>query len=109
MHDSGDYHAMLDRAPELVDVERWRAERIGCAGAGRRIGIGSTLDSGTNNFGQARLINKNLPFSGNGEAAICRLDLMGEVNACAGYGAAGTVSRNDDGAGRCRCAWRNAF
>ena len=86
VYDSGDYHAMLDRALELVDVERWRAEQIGCVGTGRRIGIGigSTLDSGTNNFGQARLVNKNLPFSGNGEAAICRLDLMGEVNVALG-------------------------
>jgi len=81
VYDSGDYHAMLDRALELVDVEAWRERRAAAEGTGKRIGIGigSTLDSGTSNFGQARIINKNLPFSGNGEAAICRVDLQGEV------------------------------
>jgi len=57
------------------------ATRAG-TGRGKRIGIGigTTLDSGTNNFGQARIINPNLPFSGNGEAAYVKLDLYGEVN-----------------------------
>ncbi|HEY4281359.1 MAG TPA: xanthine dehydrogenase family protein molybdopterin-binding subunit [Conexibacter sp.] len=88
VYDSGDYHAMLDRALELVDAPRWRAAQASAAaeGSGKRIGIGigSTLDSGTSNFGQARIINKNLPFSGNGEAAICRLDLQGEVSVALG-------------------------
>jgi 2-furoyl-CoA dehydrogenase large subunit len=70
-------------ALELIDVEKWRArqEELG-RGSGKRIGIGigSTLDSGTNNFGQARIINPELPFSGNGEAAYVKLDLYGEVN-----------------------------
>lgn len=86
VYDSGDYHAMLDRALELVDAPRWRAAQAAAEGSGKRIGIGigSTLDSGTSNFGQARIINKNLPFSGNGEAAICKIDLQGEISVALG-------------------------
>lgn len=86
VYDSGDYAAMLDRALELVDAPRWRAAQQAAEGTGKRIGIGigSTLDSGTSNFGQARIVNKNLPFSGNGEAAVCKLDLQGEVSVALG-------------------------
>ena len=82
VYDSGDLPRSLDIALELIDVERWRArQRELGRGSGKRIGIGvgSTLDSGTNNFGQARIINPELPFSGNGEAAYVKLDLYGEV------------------------------
>src|SRR5205814_8463681 len=43
------------------------------------VGIGSTLDSGTNNFGQSRLINPELQFSGNNEVATVKLDIFGEI------------------------------
>ena len=43
------------------------------------IGIGSTLDSGTNNFGQSMLLNPELQFSGNNEVATVKLDIFGEV------------------------------
>src|SRR5207302_913320 len=42
-------------------------------------GIGSTLDSGTNNFGQARIINPDAPFSGQSKVGIVKLDIYGEV------------------------------
>lgn len=86
IYDSGDYHQMLDKALEMLDYDGWRARQKAAEGSGKRIGIGigSTLDSGTSNFGQARLINKHLPFSGNGEAAICKLDLHGEVSVALG-------------------------
>jgi CO/xanthine dehydrogenase Mo-binding subunit len=86
LYDSGDYHASLDRALELIDYEKWRERQRAVRGSGKRIGIGigSTLDSGTSNFGQARIINKNLPYSGNGEAAICKLDLQGEISVALG-------------------------
>ncbi len=83
VYDSGDLPRSLDIALDLVHADAWRArQRELGTGSGKRIGIGigSTLDSGTNNFGQSRIINPNLPFSGNGEAAICKLDLFGEVN-----------------------------
>ncbi|HEY8584735.1 MAG TPA: xanthine dehydrogenase family protein molybdopterin-binding subunit [Capillimicrobium sp.] len=86
VYDSGDYHAALDRALEMVDYEGWRRRQAAAEGTGRRIGIGigSTLDSGTSNFGQARIVNKQLPYSGNGEAAICKLDLQGEISVALG-------------------------
>jgi CO/xanthine dehydrogenase Mo-binding subunit len=85
IYDSGDYHEMLDKALELIDYEKVKALRESPP-PGKRIGIGigSTLDSGTNNFGQSRIINPALPFSGNGEAAFCKLDLYGEVTVTLG-------------------------
>ncbi len=83
VYDSGDLPRSLDMALELIDAPKWRErQRELGRGSGKRIGIGigSTLDSGTNNFGQARIINPNLPFSGNGEAAFVKLDLYGEIN-----------------------------
>jgi 2-furoyl-CoA dehydrogenase large subunit len=83
VYDSGDLPRSLDIALELINADKWRARQRDLGrGSGRRIGIGigSTLDSGTNNFGQARIINPELPFSGNGEAAYVKLDLYGEVN-----------------------------
>ncbi|MQA74836.1 MAG: molybdopterin-dependent oxidoreductase [Solirubrobacterales bacterium] len=83
VYDSGDLPRSLEVALELIDVKGWRArQRELGTGSGKRIGIGigSTLDSGTNNFGQARIINPDLPFSGNGEAAYVKLDLYGEIN-----------------------------
>ena len=80
-YDSGDLPRMLDMALERGDYDGWRhrqAQRR-ASPTGRRIGIGSTLDSGTNNFGQARIMNPDLPFSGNGEAAHVKLDLYGEI------------------------------
>jgi CO/xanthine dehydrogenase Mo-binding subunit len=82
-YDSGDLPQMLDIATEMLDYDGWRAKQAALAAenSGKRIGIGigSTLDSGTNNFGQARIVNANLPFSGNGEAAHVKLDLYGEI------------------------------
>ncbi len=43
------------------------------------IGIGTTLDSGTNNFGQSQIVNPQAPFSGNSQAANAKLDIYGEV------------------------------
>jgi 2-furoyl-CoA dehydrogenase large subunit len=86
IYDSGDYHAMLDSALELVGYDAWRERRDAAEGTGKRIGIGigSTLDSGTSNFGQARIINKHLELSGNGEAAVCKLDIQGEISVALG-------------------------
>ncbi|MGH8875718.1 MAG: xanthine dehydrogenase family protein molybdopterin-binding subunit, partial [Acidimicrobiia bacterium] len=81
VYDSGDLPTCLDKALALIGYDAWRKRQKEAEGTGRRIGIGigTTLDSGTNNFGQARIVNPALPFSGNGEAATARLDLYGEV------------------------------
>jgi len=81
LYDSGDYAGMLQLAKKTIDWDRWKEEQAAARKEGRflGIGIGSTLDSGTNNFGQARIINPGAPFSGQSKAAIVKLDIYGEV------------------------------
>jgi CO/xanthine dehydrogenase Mo-binding subunit len=81
VYDSGDYAGMLDLALELIDYDSIPAKRADAESRGKvlGVGIGSTLDSGTNNFGQSRLINPELQFSGNNEVATVKLDIFGEI------------------------------
>jgi CO/xanthine dehydrogenase Mo-binding subunit len=79
VYDSGDYARCLDIALELVDYEQVKTRRGASDGKLVGIGIGSTLDSGTNNFGQSTLLNPELQFSGNNEVATVRLDIFGEI------------------------------
>jgi CO/xanthine dehydrogenase Mo-binding subunit len=86
VYDSGNLPLSLRKALDLIDYDDARRLQREAAGSGRRIGIGigSTLDSGTNNFGQARLINKFLPFSGNTEGGLVRMGVDGSVYAITG-------------------------
>src|SRR4029079_674203 len=70
-YDSGDYSAALDLLLDLICAGYTDARREEAAARGKLLGlgIGSTLDSGTNNFGQSTLLNPELQFSGNNEAA----------------------------------------
>ena len=81
VYDSGDYPRAMDMALELVGADRIEERRAEAASRGKLLGlgIGSTLDSGTNNFGQSQLINPDLQFSGNNEVATVKLDIFGEV------------------------------
>src|SRR3989440_3488715 len=81
IYDSGDYDKMLDVALELIgwDAVETRKKEARARGKIVGVGIGSTLDSGTNNFGQSRLINPELQFSGNNEVATVKLDIFGEI------------------------------
>jgi CO/xanthine dehydrogenase Mo-binding subunit len=79
VYDSGDYARCLDIALELIDYEDARARQSNGNGRLIGIGIGSTLDSGTNNFGQSTLLNPELQFSGNNEVATIKLDIFGEI------------------------------
>ncbi len=81
VYDSGDYARCLDIALDLIGYDRIEERRRDAEARGRLLGlgIGSTLDSGTNNFGQSRLINPELQFSGNNEVATVKLDIFGEV------------------------------
>jgi CO/xanthine dehydrogenase Mo-binding subunit len=81
VYDSGDYAKMLDVATELIDWDGFDAKKRDAESRGKLlgIGIGSTLDSGTNNFGQSRMINPELQFSGNNEVATVKLDIFGEI------------------------------
>ncbi len=81
VYDSGDYARCLDIALDLIDAGTIEARRAEAAERGKLLGlgIGSTLDSGTNNFGQSQLLNPELQFSGNNEVATVKLDIFGEV------------------------------
>ena len=81
VYDSGDYARCLDIALDLVDYKGIEARRAEAEERGKLLGfgIGSTLDSGTNNFGQSQLLNPELQFSGNNEVASVRLDIFGEI------------------------------
>jgi 2-furoyl-CoA dehydrogenase large subunit len=81
VYDSGDYARCLDIALELVGYDRLEERRRDAESRGRLLGlgIGSTLDSGTNNFGQSQLLNPELQFSGNNEVASVKLDIFGEI------------------------------
>jgi CO/xanthine dehydrogenase Mo-binding subunit len=81
VYDSGNYPKMLEVAKKLIGWEEWKKKQAEARKQGRLmgIGIGTTLDSGTNNFGQSQIINPNAPFSGNSQGANCKLDIYGEV------------------------------
>jgi CO/xanthine dehydrogenase Mo-binding subunit len=68
-------------ALELVGYDKIEEKRVDAEARGKLlgVGIGSTLDSGTNNFGQSTLLNPELQFSGNNEVATVKLDLFGEI------------------------------
>jgi CO/xanthine dehydrogenase Mo-binding subunit len=81
VYDSGDYAHSLDIALDLVGHGSIEERRRDAESRGKLlgVGIGSTLDSGTNNFGQSQLLNPDLQFSGNNEVATVKLDIFGEV------------------------------
>ncbi len=81
VYDSGDYAQMLDIALDLIGWSGIEERRRDAESRGKLlgVGIGSTLDSGTNNFGQSRMINPELQFSGNNEVATVKLDIFGEI------------------------------
>jgi CO/xanthine dehydrogenase Mo-binding subunit len=81
VYDSGNYPKMLQLAKERIGWDEWKTKQAAARRQGRLIGIGigTTLDSGTNNFGQSQIINPVLPYSGNSQGANCKLDIYGEV------------------------------
>jgi len=81
VYDSGDYPKALDAVLDLIGYDRVEERRQEAASRGKLLGfgIGSTLDSGTNNFGQSQLVNPELQFSGNNEVATAKLDFFGEI------------------------------
>src|SRR5438128_11891931 len=81
VYDSGDHARCLDIVLDLIGYDRLEERRRDAESRGKLLGfgIGSTLDSGTNNFGQSTLLNPELQFSGNNEVATVKLDLFGEI------------------------------
>jgi CO/xanthine dehydrogenase Mo-binding subunit/carbon monoxide dehydrogenase subunit G len=81
IYDSGDYPMMLDKAKDLIGYDEWQRKQAEARTEGRwiGIGIGSTVDSGSNNFGQVRYVNPDQVFSGNNETARVKVGLDGSV------------------------------
>ena len=81
VYDSGNYPKMLEVGKRLIGWDDWKKKQAEARQQGRLIGIGigTTLDSGTNNFGQSQIVNPGAPFSGNSQGANCKLDIYGEV------------------------------
>jgi 2-furoyl-CoA dehydrogenase large subunit len=81
IYDSGDYPQMLEKAKALIGYDSWREKQTAAQAEGRLlgIGIGTTLDSGTNNFGQVLFVNPDSIFSGNTEGARIKIGLDGSV------------------------------
>ena len=59
VYDSGNYPKMLQVAKDLIGWDEWKKKQASARKEGRLIGIGigTTLDSGTNNFGQSQIVN----------------------------------------------------
>ncbi|MEM0476985.1 MAG: xanthine dehydrogenase family protein molybdopterin-binding subunit [Candidatus Caldarchaeum sp.] len=81
VYDGGDYQLATTKALELINYDKWRKIKEQQSDGRKRIGIGIgvTLDSGSNNFGQVRIINPNFPMSGGSEAAWVKIDNMGNI------------------------------
>jgi 2-furoyl-CoA dehydrogenase large subunit len=81
VYDSGNYPQMLANAKEMIGWEAWKEKIAAGRSEGRLLGmgIGTTLDSGTNNFGQVLYINPDAVFSGNTEGARIKIGLDGSV------------------------------
>lgn len=81
VYDSGDYARMQKLAKELIGWDAWQSKIAQARKHGRLVGmgIGTTLDSGTNNFGQSQIINPRAPYSGQSEGANVKLDIYGEI------------------------------
>ncbi len=86
VYDSGDFPGMLNKAKETIGWDNWKEKQKQARAEGRciGIGIGTTLDSGTNNFAQSQIINPFLPFSSNSQVATIKLDLDGSVSVSVG-------------------------
>jgi len=78
VYDSGDFPGMLNKAKETIGWDNWKEKQKQARAEGRciGIGIGTTLDSGTNNFAQSQIINPFLPFSSNSQVATIKTSIL---------------------------------
>ncbi len=86
IYDGGDYHKAFDTLLETIDYYNWRSKQKEARSKGKLIGIGlsAVIDSGANNFGQVKIINKNFPASGSMEVGLVMLDQFGTLVARTG-------------------------
>jgi 2-furoyl-CoA dehydrogenase large subunit len=86
VYDGGDYPEALRKAMNLIDYFEVRKQQAEARRKGKMIGIGLSIiiDSGTNNFGQVKIVNPENPFSGNSEAARISIDGLGQIQVALG-------------------------
>jgi 2-furoyl-CoA dehydrogenase large subunit len=86
VYDGGDYPGALRKAMELIDYPAMRKLQAEGRKQGRATGIGLAIamDSGTNNFGQVKIVNPDNPFSGNSEGARISIDGLGQIQVALG-------------------------
>jgi 2-furoyl-CoA dehydrogenase large subunit len=91
VYDGGDYPGALRRVMQLIDYAGARKLQADSRARGKLIGIGLAIamDSGTNNFGQVKIVNPDNPFSGNSEAARISIDGLGQIQVAVGMAAQG--------------------
>jgi CO/xanthine dehydrogenase Mo-binding subunit len=91
VYDGGDYPEALRRVMKMIDYAEMRRLQANARKEGRLIGIGLAIamDSGTNNFGQVKIVNPDNPFSGNSEAARISIDGLGQIQVAVGMAAQG--------------------
>jgi len=91
VYDGGDYPEALHRAMQLIDYGGARKLQAEARKQGRLVGIGLAIamDSGTNNFGQVKMITPDNPFSGNSEGARISIDGLGQIQVAVGMAAQG--------------------
>jgi len=81
VYDGGDYPKALAMVLDMLKYNELKKEQAQLRKEGKFVGVGVAfaIDSGGNNFSQARLINPNAPVSGNSEAAMVRIDENGQA------------------------------
>jgi carbon-monoxide dehydrogenase large subunit len=91
LYDSGDYPAVLKKALELVEYDRWRHEQRKARETGRYLGIGiaTIVDVGVSGRGLIAFLHPTLSAAGGPEGVRVRIDEQGEVVVEVGYAEAG--------------------
>lgn len=86
IYDGGDYHKAFNTLLETIEYKKWREKQKEARSKGKLIGIGlsAVIDSGANNFGQVKIINKNFPASGSMEVGLVMIDQFGGIAARTG-------------------------
>ena len=104
IYDSGDYPRALDAVLELIGHDAIEARRADAKARGKLLGfgIGSTLDSGTNNFAQSTLPQPRAAVLGQQRGRDRQARHLRRGRRDARHHAAGPGPRDDDVAGRGR-------
>jgi len=73
LYDGGDYEAVLQKALELAEVEKYRNRPY------TGVGLACVVEPAVTNLARNRLLFNNLKTSGSAEGVVVRLNEMGEV------------------------------